>query len=325
MSTPSPTMPPWPAESDHASGWSLVRAAAAAAEAAAAANRPAPYARVAATGLLRELAPEEEGGLLAWEPGTGWRCLLPPQDCRQAVADLYLPLCAAHAARPITVAHLGQSLDGFIATGGGDSYYVTGPANILHLHRLRALCDAVVVGAETVLTDNPRLTARLATGPNPLRVVLDPSRRLPATHHVFSDGAASTVRACLAPNAAFTPGAADLVVAERGGRLDLADLVRQLRARGCSRIFIEGGGVTVSAFLQAGLLDRLQVAIASLLIGEGRPALMLPGREPLAHCVRPAARLFRMGEDILYDCDLAASTAAPAAAAPTGQSLQRLF
>ena len=72
---------------------------------------------------------------------------LPADDPRAAILDLYLPICSATAERPITVGHLGQSLDGFIATHAGESRCVTGQENIVHLHRLRALCDAVVVGA----------------------------------------------------------------------------------------------------------------------------------------------------------------------------------
>jgi len=74
--------------------------------------------------------------------------------------------------------------------------------------------------------------------------------------------------------------------------------------RGCPRIFVEGGGVTVSAFLQAGLLDRLHVAIAPLIIGDGRPAIRLAPQQKLRDCRRPQYRVFRMGGDMLFDCDL---------------------
>ena len=77
--------------------------------------------------------------------------------------DLYLPVCSATPAHPITIGHLGQSLDGFIATLTGDSQFVTGAANIVHLHRMRALCDAVIVGAGTVAADDPQRHAKLAS------------------------------------------------------------------------------------------------------------------------------------------------------------------
>lgn len=210
---------------------------------------------------------------------------------------------------PVTVAHLGQSLDGFIATYSGDSRFVNGRGNLLHLHRMRALCDALVVGAGTVAADDPQLTTRLVPGPNPLRVVLDPERRLDAGHRVFRDGAAPTLLACRAAQLTrgdARHGAAEVFgVPDRDGALDLAALLAELRARGCRRVFVEGGGRTVSAFLAAGLLDRLQITIAPFLMGDGRPAIRLAAPARLGDCRRPTFRIYRMGEDLLYDCELA--------------------
>ncbi|MGE0445256.1 MAG: RibD family protein [Vicinamibacterales bacterium] len=240
-----------------------------------------------AEGLERSGA-RETLDFLAWQPGTGWTSQLPAEDPRAALVELYLPLCSATRARPMTVGHLGQSLDGFIATPTGDSQFVTGEQNILHLHRVRALCDAVIVGAGTVAADNPQLTTRLVEGPNPLRVVFDPTNRLPESYRLFTDGAAPTMHVT---------------------NQSVVGVLQLLRDRGCSRIFVEGGGVTVSAFLEADLLDRLQIAIAPVLIGEGRPAIRLTPQLNLRDCRRPSYRVFRMGGDILFDCDLHADCA----------------
>lgn len=247
-------------------------------------------------------------GMVAWEPDRGWELLLPASQPRHGMLALWLPLCSALPARPLAVGHLGQSIDGFIATLSGDSQFVTGHENILHLHRLRALCSAVIVGAGTVAYDNPRLTTRHVEGPNPLRVIFDPARRLEGDYHLFTDMAAPTLYACgrrhlkagetAIGHASVLPLESDVPVSAA------AELVDRLRERGCFRLFVEGGGVTVSSFVEAGVLDRLHIAIAPVIIGTGRPAIRLPGHDTLRDCVRPGYRVFRMGGDVLFDCDL---------------------
>lgn len=297
-------------------------------------DRPAPYAALpesgyfasawcvllAARALARAGAPagkhglDAAGRLLPASSPAAWLELHPrsgyeigpgaPAEARPFL-ELYLPIAAACAATPTAVAHLGQSLDGNVATASGDSYYVTGPDNVVHLHRMRALADAVIVGAETVARDDPQLTVRHVEGGNPVRVVLDPRRRLPPDRRVFADGAAPTLVVTSDAAADVSAGSAEtLAVPSAGGGLDLDALVAALHARGLHALFIEGGGTTVSAFLEAGLLDRLQVAVSPLVTGAGRPGLRLPSRERIAECLRPAHRVFAMGGDVLFDCDL---------------------
>jgi riboflavin-specific deaminase-like protein len=299
--------------------WRVVQAAALGAESAAGDGT---FRRFALDGdVLRPLGDSDRDAIVAWRPGAGWEPALPQDDPRRALLDLYLPVCSATASRPIVVGHLGQSLDGFIATHAGESQYVTGPENLLHMHRMRALCGAVIVGAGTVAADDPQLTTRHVPGPSPLRVVLDPTRRLGEHYRVFSDDAAATLyvvaRSASRPDERHFGHATLVAVDDREDGVDLPALVQLLRARGCQRIFIEGGGVTVSLFLEASLLDRLQMAIAPLIIGDGRPAIRLPAPSSLADCHRPGYRVFRMGGDILFDCDLRAPASAAADAVPS--------
>jgi riboflavin-specific deaminase-like protein len=261
-------------------------------------------------GELRPVGDSEVGAIAAWRPGTGWELLVPDEDPRRAFLELYLPICSASAARPMTIGHLGESLDGFIATQSGESQWVTGEQNLLHMHRLRALSDAVLVGAGTIAADDPQLTTRLVSGASPLRVVLDPGRRLGADYRVFTDNAAETLYVCarsLTDKSEHAVGRATIVgVDERPdgvNGIDAAAVIQLLRARGCSRVFVEGGGVTVSMFLEARLLDRLHIAIAPVFIGDGRPAIRISPSVALGECPRPAYRVFRMGGDILFDCD----------------------
>ncbi len=165
---------------------------------------------------------------------------------------------------------------------------------------------------------------RHVEGPNPVRVVLDPSAKLDAGHRVFTDGAAPTLVVHAEGSDARAPGNAEILrVPAEAGRLRLDVLLARLHERGWWSVFVEGGGETVSRFLEAGLLDRLHIAIAPLVTGRGRPGLTLPARDRIADCLRPAHRVFTMGGDVLFDCDLR-TAAAQAATAPSG-SLARVL
>jgi diaminohydroxyphosphoribosylaminopyrimidine deaminase/5-amino-6-(5-phosphoribosylamino)uracil reductase len=218
--------------------------------------------------------------------------------------NLYLPLCIGPRATALVVGHLGQSLDGQIATSSGASSYVTGPENIRHLHRLRALFDAVLVGANTVDKDDPKLTTRLVPGDSPTRVVLDPRLRLPENRSVFCDGAAPTLVLCEEARATRPSlGRAEVVgIPATGDCLSVDGLVAALHARGLRRVFVEGGGITVSRFLAQGAFDRLHVTVGSVFLGSGRPGVVLPGIDGLEGALRPRTRRFLMGGDVLFDC-----------------------
>jgi riboflavin biosynthesis pyrimidine reductase len=183
----------------------------------------------------------------------------------------------------------------------------------------------VVVGAGTVAADDPLLTTRQVSGPNPLRVVFDPGHRLDERYRIFSDTETPTLYACrdshLRPGESRF-GAADILpLACIGDTSPVAELLAALRARGCHRVFVEGGGVTVSAFLQAGLLDRLQMAVAPLIVGSGKPAIRLEPKDVLSDCQRPAYRVFRMGGDVLFDCDLTG----PSRTSPPDGGIERVI
>ena len=218
------------------------------------------------------------------------------------------------------VGQLGQSLDGRIATISGHSHYINGPEDIERLHRLRALVDAVVVGAGTVAADDPRLTVRKVEGANPVRVALDPRGDLDPERAMFTDGAAPTLwmKGATKADPSTRSSKADIDDEQQGvtdsvevvrlplesGAFDPNDVLAELRTRGLHRIMIEGGGVTVSHFLEAGLLDRLHVSVAPLLIGSGRPGITLPEIQTLDEARRPPARHFLLGSDVLFDLDL---------------------
>lgn len=247
----------------------------------------------------RALRAELGVAVLSVDPEGHWHCEPAPDAAARALLELYLPLCA-RGGRACVIAQLGQSLDGRIATATGHAHYVTGEADRVHLHRLRALVDAVVVGPGTVAADDPRLTVRSVPGASPVRVILDPRGQLPARAGVFTDGAAPTL--LIAPGDAAVPaGVGHLRLDEQSPARVLAALAE----RGLHRVLVEGGGRTVSAFLAAGVLDRLHITVAPVLIGSGRAAVTLPEIRTMAEALRPPVRRFRLGEDVLFDLDLA--------------------
>lgn len=221
------------------------------------------------------------------------------------MVSLYAPLCAVQPGAPFAVAHLAQSLDGRIATTSGISRWLSGEADLLHTHRMRALADAVIVGASTVHHDDPQLTVRRCQGQHPVRVVIDADRRLDGSQRVFRDGVAPTLLLVAADRAGADRhvGLAQIVPVERGrDGLDPHTIRAVLAERGLHWLFIEGGGATVSRFLQARVLDRLQITIAPVIIGSGRPSIKLPEVDDLTTSLRPRTRRFELGDDTLIEC-----------------------
>ena len=229
------------------------------------------------------------------------------QDARDML-DLYLPVLGTVAQPNVVIGHLGQSVDARIATSDGDAFFVTGPENRQHLHRLRSLCHAIVVGAGTVTKDDPQLTTRAVTGANPVRVLIDPKARIQEGLKVLVDGEAPTwLLHADTVNLESLPSSdayQRLAVRSVDGRLQPRDILDVLAAHGLRRIFVEGGGVTVSRFFNARCLTRLQMATAPLLVGEGVPALQIPGALTMKQALRPQFRLYRMGKDVMWDFEL---------------------
>jgi diaminohydroxyphosphoribosylaminopyrimidine deaminase/5-amino-6-(5-phosphoribosylamino)uracil reductase len=288
------------------SAWSLLRALAHRAGDGRALVKPSGV-RLDGAGRLEEV--ELGMGWLDVHPGAEppYRSMtaLPPGV--EHMLELYLPLCLGAESNDLVVAHVGQSLDGQIATSTGASCFITGPQDLAHTHRLRALFDVVLVGRATVDCDDPRLTTRLVSGENATRVVLDPSLRGFVERKVFRDGAAPTLLYCLqgTRNGARDCGLAEVVeVAAPGSVLPPAAILEDLRQRGLRRVFVEGGGVTISHFLQAGVLRRLHVTISPMFLGQGRPGLVLAKIDGLDQALRPRVRRFPLGDDMLFDCEI---------------------
>lgn len=204
----------------------------------------------------------------------------------------------------LVIAQLGQSLDGRIATLTGESRYINGRAALEHLHRVRACVDAVVVGAGTVIADNPRLTVRLCGGRSPVRVMIDPRARVPHSVNCIADKAVRTIRiqACDAP---APDGIEILQLPAIDGQISPRAIVQALAALGLRRLLIEGGASTISNFIDSGVVDRLHVLVAPVILGSGKPGLELAPIGKLCHALRPTTVVHVLGDgNVLFDCDL---------------------
>jgi diaminohydroxyphosphoribosylaminopyrimidine deaminase/5-amino-6-(5-phosphoribosylamino)uracil reductase len=218
--------------------------------------------------------------------------------------------------RPFFTLKLAASLDGRIAAVGGDSRWISSPESRALVHRWRREADAVMVGAATVIADNPRLTCRLEGGRDPARVIIDGRLRVPATSKIFRQrSSAPTIVVTTAANRARAErryhdrrgaGRTEIVAAKAaGGKIDLAALAHELGGRGWSKILLEGGAHLAGAALTAGIVDRVVFFIAPLILGGGLAAV----EGLISHTVRDSIRLgplrvTQVGTDLLVEAEV---------------------
>jgi diaminohydroxyphosphoribosylaminopyrimidine deaminase/5-amino-6-(5-phosphoribosylamino)uracil reductase len=211
---------------------------------------------------------------------------------------------------PFVIAKFAASLDGRIAAASGDSRWISGAETRAWAHRLRTRIDAILVGSGTVLVDDPQLTARLddaAAERQPLRVVVDSRGRTPPMARVF-DGPGKALVATVASSpegwrkSLEARGAEVAVFPETDGHVDLEALLRELAARGLISLLVEGGGVILGSFFDRGLVDKLHVVLAPIIIGAADAPAAVSGRG--AYRMADVLHLRgltveRLGEDLL--------------------------
>jgi diaminohydroxyphosphoribosylaminopyrimidine deaminase / 5-amino-6-(5-phosphoribosylamino)uracil reductase len=221
--------------------------------------------------------------------------------------DRFGPLRTGAVDELVVVGQIGQSIDGRIATATGHSKYINGPAGLAHLHRLRAVVDAVVIGVRTAIADDPQLTVRNVTGPSPARIVLDPTGRLPANARLLAgDGIRRIVMTAEGVTPKLHPDIEILNLRSSSGGIAPTTILYALADCGFRRILIEGGANTVSRFIAAGCLDRLHVVVAPIIIGAGQSGVTLAPIDHVGEALRSPIRAHILGEEVLFDCDLTA-------------------
>lgn len=250
-------------------------------------------------------------GRLALE-GAGIRVMLGEhQDEAAALNEAFIKHIST--GMPFITAKFAASLDGKIATRTGDSKWITGGQARHRVHQVRDTVDAIMVGVNTVLSDDPQLTARLDALPRdrlerqPLRVIVDSRGRTPPEARALREPG----RVLLASTSAADPlrvaaleqaGAEVLALPAKGGLVDLTVLMEELGRRGVNSLLAEGGGTLLASLLQEGLVDKVMAFLSPVLIG-GRDALT-PLEGEGTPTMAQALRLRRtqvevLGEDVL--------------------------
>src|SRR4051812_15204060 len=275
----------------------------------------APHLPVAGSARREDMADQVEpdnpsGNALHWfQVPSNFRTR--SQSLPQPWEDRFGPLRQGTVDDLVVVGQIGQSIDGRIATVTGHSKYINGPAGLAHLHRLRALVDAVLVGIGTAVADDPQLTVRRVAGPSPARIVLDPRGRLPPHARVLTeDGARRLVITAEGVRPRFGAGVEIVEVPAANGEIPPAAILAALAERGFGRVLVEGGAHTVSRFIAAGCLDRLHVMVAPTMLGSGQAGITLKPILTADQALRAPMRAHLIGEEVLLDCDLSAQRVA---------------
>jgi len=275
--------------------------------------------------LVSKLFSQVEYGIV-FKPGSAFKSdLVQDTQCFQGIWNsngwqnfsLYLGLLVAQRAahlekRPFLMAHLAQSLDGRIAATNGNSQWLSNEANLKHAHRLRALHDAVMVGAVTATLDNPKLTVRLVTGKHPTPIIIEGQSdlnlddlQMMALHErvivLHPQGKPDRVIPKVAKEKILDLPISPKTDSRKNPVLAPSEILNSLYENGISSIFLEGGGQTVSYFLQADCIELLHLHLAPLILGSGRSSFTLPVIDSIDQGLRFKMKHFDLDGEILLE------------------------
>ncbi len=215
------------------------------------------------------------------------------------------PVSFIRSSEKVVIGQLGQTLDGCIATPTGDSKYINSDCGLKHLHAIRSVVDAVVVGVGSVNADNPKLSVRLCDGTHPARVIIDPRGRADVSSELFHDDGSNVIIITAMDTDHPAKNHAEIIKLEADDfHISPKAIIESLHARGLNKILIEGGNCTLSRFMDSGVIDRLHLIVAPIIMGGGLSGLNLSPIDKLQEALRPEVTLYPLGRDVLFDCNL---------------------
>ena len=230
------------------------------------------------------------------------KCNFIIDDYNEMLFSTFLPIIFNNHHKPFFIAHLAQTLDGFIATDSGESKYISSKENLTHIHMIRAISDVIIVGYKTVALDNPELTTRLVKGPSPMRIIIDKDNRLSNKYNVFKNSDSNGYKIIGDKIKTNEDNIFQLPLDK--GRFNEQDIILLLSKLRKKVIFIEGGGATVSDFYNRNILNRLHLCISPSILGKGRPSFITKTKQSLDEAKCHKTKYSQMGQDILCDIKL---------------------
>lgn len=192
---------------------------------------------------------------------------------KQYLPYVFLSIQGKERKSAVTISHFAQTLDGKIATNSGNSQWIGNDENLIHSHRMRALCDAILIGTNTLKNDIPSLTVRKVVGKNPIKVVIGNSKS-PCFSSLQKED--EKIIYFTSNKASCCKGIETVIVKSQNKSIDCAEILSQLFQQGIYSIYIEGGGKTASSFLESNQLDIIQLHIAPMIMGSGISNFELP-------------------------------------------------
>ena len=198
------------------------------------------------------------------------------------------------------IGQIGQSLDGKIALNNGNSHYINEKESILYLHCLRAVCDGVLVGVNTVIKDNPLLTTRKIKGSSPVRLIIDPSLKLSNKYKIFKDDNQNIIFT----NSNKQKKINNTLIVKFPKKNFTNNIFKYLKKTSFKNILVEGGPTTLSNFIEMKLLNYMQFIISPTLIGSGIDSLKLKPITNLKNAIRVKNTISKLGKEIVITLNL---------------------
>ncbi|MDC0248472.1 RibD family protein [bacterium] len=197
------------------------------------------------------------------------------------------------------IGQIGQSLDGKIALNNGSSHYINEKESITYLHCLRSISDGILVGVNTIIKDNPLLTTRKIKGPNPIRLIIDPTLRLTNKYKIFKDNNKNIIFTNSSKEKKFR----NTTIVKFAKKSFTQNIYDYLKKNSLQTILIEGGPTTLSHFIELKLLNYMQFIISPTIIGSGIDSVRLKPISDLKNALRAKNTISKLGKEIIVTLD----------------------